>query len=204
MILKEAYRHQNNLDSLILIARTLLLTKPSFTCTTTQEHLRKKANPDAENETIIVKPETEYDFKANDVIDLLVSLVSEKEKLTKAIADAKRNANIDVDSELAMNKVRQNFVEMLKGIEGFRPSERTIQGTAYKFNVNNEQVAYKYDIDEKKTINFDRNDVRKLIKKYSDISDTASNNVELALLTINVDYVPKYDIGMNLEDAVRL
>lgn len=204
MILKEAFRHQNNLDSLILDARNLLITKPSFTCTTTQEHMRNKANPDAKNETIIVKPETPYNFTANDVIDLLTSLVSEKEKLTKAIATAKKASNIDVDSELALNRVRQNLVETLKMLDVIRPSERIVQGTDYKFNINNEQVAYKYDITEKKTINFDRNDVRKLIKKYSTISDTASNSVELGLLTIEVDYTPKYDIGMDIEDAVRL
>lgn len=204
MILKEAFRHQNNLDELILNAKSLLITKPSFICTTTQEHMRNKMNPDAKDETVIVKSETQYDFTANDVIDLLVSLVSEKEKLTKAIATAKKASNIDIDSELAMNRVRQNLVEVLKDIDTVRPSERIVQGTDYKFNVNNEQVTYKYNITEKKTINFDRNDVRKLIKKYSTISDAASINVELGLLTIDVDYTPKYDIGMDIEDAVRL
>lgn len=204
MILKEAFRHQNNLDELILNAKSLLITKPSFICTTTQEHMRNKMNPDAKDETVIVKSETQYNFTANDVIDLLVSLVSEKEKLTKAIATAKKASNIDIDSELAMNRVRQNLVEVLKDIDTVRPSERIVQGTDYKFNVNNEQVTYKYNITEKKTINFDRNDVRKLIKKYSTISDAASINVELGLLTIDVDYTPKYDIGMDIEDAVRL
>ena len=42
--------------------------------------------------------------------------------------------------------------------------EKTIAGKGYKFNVNNEQVPYIYDVVEKTTIDFDRNTVKALIK----------------------------------------
>lgn len=54
MILKEAYRYQNYLNTLIRDAESYLMKK-DFITETKQTHNRNKVNPDATDETIEVQ-----------------------------------------------------------------------------------------------------------------------------------------------------
>ena len=54
MNLKESYRYANYLDRLLMTADTYLRNK-GFVTTTEQNHLRSKANPDAQDEKIAVQ-----------------------------------------------------------------------------------------------------------------------------------------------------
>ena len=80
MNLKESYRYANYLDGLLSTAYTYLRNK-GFVTTTVEEHLRKQSNPDVENETIEVQKPFDVEFKPNDVIDFVVKVIEEKEKL---------------------------------------------------------------------------------------------------------------------------
>ena len=51
MILKEAYRYQNFLTNLISNAQTYL-GNGSFVMTTTQKHMKSKANPEASDDDL--------------------------------------------------------------------------------------------------------------------------------------------------------
>lgn len=80
MNLKESYRYANYLDRLLMTADTYLRNK-GFVTTTEQNHLRSKANPDAQDEKIAVQKPYDVDFKPNDIIDFVVKVINEKEKL---------------------------------------------------------------------------------------------------------------------------
>ena len=86
MNLKESYRYANYLDSLLRRAYTYL-GNTGFVTTTVEEHLRSKSNPDVDDETIEVQKPYDVEFTPNQVIDFVVKVLDEKEKLSDAIAE---------------------------------------------------------------------------------------------------------------------
>lgn len=201
MNLKESYRYANYLDGLLNTAYTYLRNK-GFVTTTVEEHLRKQSNPDVENETIEVQKPFDVEFLPNDVIDFVVKVIEEKEKLSESIAKAKNTTDINIDNAIAMNKKKQGFVSVLNGIADIKPSETKTTSKGYKFDINGEQKPYVYDVNRKTSIDFDRTDVRNLIKKYLKETDEISAKLDLIEITTQVDFVPKWDINEKFEELV--
>ena len=201
MNLKESYRYANYLDGLLSTAYTYLRNK-GFVTTTVEEHLRKQSNPDVENETIEVQKPFDVEFSPNDVIDFVVKVITEKEKLSDAIAKAKNTTDINIDNAISMNKKKQTFVSVLNGIADIKPSEIKTTSKSYKFDINGEQKPYVYDVNRKTSINFDRNDVRNLIKKYLKETDEISAKLDLIEITTQVDFTPTWDVNEKFEELV--
>ena len=201
MNLKESYRYANYLDDLLSTAYTYLRNK-GFVTTTVEEHLRKQSNPDVENETIEVQKPFDVEFKPNDVIDFVVKVIEEKDKLSDAIAEAKSTTEINIDNAISMNKKKQGFVSVLNGIADIKPSEIKTTSKSYKFDINGEQKPYIYDVNRKTSIDFNRTDVRNLIKKYLKETDEISAKLDLIEITTQVDFVPKWDINEKFEELV--
>lgn len=201
MNLKESYRYANYLDGLLSTAYIYLRNK-GFITTTVEEHLRKHSNPDVENETIKVQKPYDVSFSPNDVIDFVVKIIDEKDKLSNAIAKAKDSTEINIDNAIAMNKKKQAFVSVLNGIADIKPSEKVVNGTGYKFNQEGNQVKYFYNVKQITSIDFDRNDVRNLIKKYLKETDEISAKLDLIEITTQVDFVPTWDVNEKFEELV--
>ena len=201
MNLKESYRYANYLDGLLSTAYTYLRNK-GFVTTTVEEHLRKQSNPDVENETIEVQKPFDVEFSPNSVIDFVVKVIEEKDKLSDAIAEAKSTTEINIDNAISMNKKKQAFVSVLNGIADIKPSEIKTTSKSYKFDINGEQKPYVYDVNRKTSIDFDRTDVRNLIKKYLKETDEISAKLDLIEITTIVDFVPKWDINEKFEELV--
>lgn len=201
MNLKESYRYANYLDRLLITADTYLRNK-GFVTTTEQNHLRSKANPDAQDEIVAVQKPYDVDFKPNDIIDFVVKVINEKEKLFSEIADAKARTEINIDNAVAMNKKKQSFVNTLNSIVSIKPSETQSMGKDYKFDINNEQKPYSYQIISKTSIDFDRNSVKGLIKKYNKECDEISSKLDEIEITTQVDFTPLFDVNDSFEDLV--
>ena len=201
MNLKESYRYANYLDSLLRRAYTYL-GNTGFVTTTVEEHLRKQSNPDVENETIEVQKPFDVEFSPNDVIDFVVKVIEEKEKLSEAIAEAKSTTEINIDNAISMNKKKQGFVSVLNGIADIKPSETKTTSKSYKFDINGEQKPYVYDVNRKTSIDFDRTDVRNLIKKYLKETDEISSKLDLIEITTQVDIEPRFDVNDKFEELV--
>ena len=200
MILKDAYRYQKCLSTMIGQAETLLLNN-SFVTSTTQKHNRKKANSEAEDEIIEVdKPIT--DFTAMDVINFIADAIKEKQKISDAIVAAKRNTDIDIDSSISLNKIKQEYIGYLRLLAAMDSSERKTYGTDYKFDVDGKQTSYRYEVIETTTIDFDRNDVRGLAKKLQKECDNISSKLDLIELTTDVEFTPKWDVNDTLEEVI--
>ena len=155
-----------------------------------------------ENETIEVQKPFDVEFLPNDVIDFVVKGIEEKEKLSESIAKAKGTTDINIDNAIAMNKKKQGFVSVLNGIADIKPSETKTIAKGYKFDINGEQKPYVYDVNRKTSIDFDRTDVRNLIKKYLKETDEISAKLDLIEITTQVDFVPKWDINEKFEELV--
>lgn len=201
MILKEAYRMQNYLDSLLNNAQQFLLTRDNV-MSVKEEHLKHKANPADENEVVEIKKETDLD--ANQVMGFIMDVISEKEKLTAAIVSAKRSAEMDIDSSLSLNKTKQAAASVFKFLGNLKPNEVKKPGKGYLIDGEGKQSPYIYDINVINTIDFDRNKAKSYCKKLSSDSDSVSTIADKLLVTLEVDYTPKYEIGDTFEEALLL
>lgn len=201
MNLKESYRYANYLDGLLSTAYTYLRNK-GFVTTTKQNHLRSKANNEAQDEIIEVQKPYDVEFTPNNVVDFVIKVLNEKETLFNAIADAKAGTEINIDNAIAMNKKKQGFVSILNGMADIKASESIVSGSDYKFNQEGNQVKYFYNIEQSTSIDFDRTDVRNLIKKYLKETDEISAKLDLIEITTQVDFIPKWDINEKFEELV--
>lgn len=201
MNLKESYRYANYLDNLLDTAYTYLRDR-RFITTTKQEHLRSKANSEAENETIEVQKPYDVDFTPNDIVDFVVKVIDEKEKLSSAIAKAKVETEINIDNAIAMNKKKQAFVSVLNGMANIKASEKQTTGRDYKFDINGEQKPYTYNVIEITSIDFNRESIKGLIKKYNKACDEVSSKLDEIEITTIVEHKPLFDINDTFEDLV--
>ena len=201
MILKEAFRYQNYLTSLFTQA-TGYLSREDFITTTTQKHNRTKVNPDAQDEDIVVPKTFTVDYKPNDLINFVVKLIDEKQKLSNAIAEAKKSLDMDIDAAMSMNKTKQDFISVLRRMASIKPNETDKEGTSYKFNNDGDQVSYRYPVKEVKTIDYDRNAVKGLISKYKKETDEISTERDRIDIMTEVDYTPVWEVDTPLEDIL--
>lgn len=206
MVLKEAFRYQNDLNDKIMTAASYLTVRFNVT-ERRQTHHRKAVNSDAEDEIVIMPKNTTFENPAitpNVVVSYMMDLYEEKAKLTAAISTAKKNAKIDIDSAISMNKTRQTIQGVFNYMSEIKSGEEEITGIANKFNVDGNQVSYGYKINEVTTIDFDRKVVKSLNKKLKSESDRVSADIDMANITVEVNYTPKYELGDSFEDSLEV
>ena len=71
----------------------------------------------------------------------------------------------------------------------------------YLINAEGNQTAYYYNVRSVETIDYDRDKVRGIVKRLQRESDAVSTKIDLLNVTLEVDYVPKYDFESGFEDA---
>lgn len=201
MTLKESYRYANYLDNLLNTAYAYLKNK-GFVTTTTQTHLRSKVNSEASDEIVNVQKPYDVDFKPMDVVNFAVKVLDEKEKLVNAIAVAKATAELNIDNAVSMNKKKQAFVSVLNTMANIKASESIVSGSGYKFNQEGNQVKYLYDVKQTTTIDYDRNNIRNLAKKYLKETDAVSSKLDAIEINTVLDFDPKFDVNETFEELV--
>lgn len=202
MNLKEAFRFQNTLQSLMSEAELVLRRESNVTKVKTT-YLRKKVCAEAEDETVEEVPTTDYADQITEMTEFMVYLLGEREKLFAAIREAKNDLPLDIDSQVSLNAGRQTTVRLLKRMADLRPSEVTIPcgGVGYRFNADGNQVEYKCDARKVTTINFDRNAVRKLAAELARRADEVSAEVDRCVVNAKVTYEPPFDVNDSFADV---
>lgn len=202
MNLKEAFRYQNALESMILHTEDILDNEECVTLTR-RTYLYKKANPGADNETVTVIPDTEYYRQINELIEFAIYLVKQRETLTAAINANKRSLPIDLDGEISMNRYRQRLADVYRGMARIKSKEvtETNGGVGYRFNNEGNQVAYKCDVRRVTTINFDRNIVRDYAGHLSSVADKVSRELDRCLISYEVDFKPQFDVNDSFDEV---
>ncbi len=201
MILKEAFRYQNYLSTLFTQA-TNYLVREDFITTTVQSHNRTKVNPDAQDEKTTIQKPYNVKFEPNDLIDFVVKIIDEKQKLSNAIVESKKALKFDIDASMSMNKTKQEFIQILRRMSLIKPSETEKEGISYKFNNDGDQVPYRYTIKEVKTIDYNRNSVKGLISKYKKETDSISIEKDRVDIMTDVNYIPMWEVDTPLEDIL--
>ena len=108
MNLKEAFRYQNKLQALMDEAQDILSCDANIT-KVENTYLRHKVMTEAQDETVLIAPETEYYEQITGVAQFLLYLLEEKGKLFAAIRKAKAALDVDMDSEVSLNAARQGI-----------------------------------------------------------------------------------------------
>ena len=204
MNLKEAFRFQNKLRSMMDEAQSILGSTANIT-KVQNTYLRKKVMTEAENETTIDAPATEYSEQITLVAEFLLHLLSEREKLSVAIFQAKAGLNLPagLDGEVSLNSKRQEVAGLFRRMAGLRSSEVLIPngGTGYRFNNEGNQVSYRCDVKRVTTINFDRNKIRKMCGDLSKKSDEVSAALDSVLVNTQVEYTVPFDVNDTFAEA---
>lgn len=199
MNLKEAFQAQNKIERLFDFVSGYLDDEKNL-ISTTEKHLRSKAVEGQQDEKIDIVVDNK--FPPDKVIDFMLMLIDEREKLAKAIHNAKASMKFDLDSAVDVNKKRHSAAETLRQLRNFKSSSLLDKnaGVGYVFNKEGNQTTYRYDIERVKTIDYDRNRVRELIKKVQKEANKVSNEIDAALITTTVKYKLPFDMNAsNLE-----
>ena len=189
MNLKEAFRYQNKLQSFMDEAQGILDRDANVT-KVENTYLRHKVMAEAEDETVLIAPETEYYEQITDIAQFLLYLLNEKDKLLAAIRTAK-------------DATRQSIARTFKRMNDLRNSEQTISngGTGYRFNAEGNQISYRCDVKRVTTINYDRNVIRAELGKLNRLADETSTKIDLCLVTSKVDYELPFDANSSFAEA---
>ena len=193
---------QENFSNKKLALKSRPLTLSLFSSTTKKTYLYKKANPEAENETVLIENDFDYSDNINDLIEFSMYLIEQKKKLLLKICECKKNLPIDLDGEVSLNRYRQNLSRVLRGMNETKSSEKvdTNAGVGYRFNNEGNQVSYRCDVETVTTINFDRKLTRKYSMQLSEQADKISVDVDKCLIDSVVDYTPPFDVNCTFEE----
>ena len=204
MNLKEAFRFQNKLQSMMDEAHSIL-TKSGNITKVENTYLRHKVMSEAEDETTVDAPTTEYSEQITELAGFLLHLLTEREKLSVAIHKAKASLDLPagLDGEVSLNSKRQDVAGLFRYMAGLRNGEVLIPngGTGYRFNNEGNQVSYRCDVKRVTTINFDRNKIRKMCADLSKKSDETSAALDAALVNTEVDYTAPFNVNETFADA---
>lgn len=202
MNLKESYRYANFLEGLLNVAENYLY-KDDFVTTTKEDRLRSKVNKEAEDELgVVIAKQIDVDFTPNQVIDFIVKVIDEKEKLFTAIADAKATTEINIDNAVSLNKRKQRIISVFQTLANRKPKEIQTTGRDYKFDINGEQKPYNYNINRIISIDYDRNSIKNLIKKYRKECDEISAKLDEIEINTQVSHNCLFDVNDSFEDLV--
>lgn len=205
MNLKEAFRYQNKLQSFMDEAQEILNHESNVT-KVENTYLRHKVMAEAEDETVVIVPDTEYYQQITGVAQFLAYLLGEKEALFAAIRKAKDALDIDMDSEVSLNAARQSVARTFRRMNDLRCSEQTIPngGSGYRFNADGNQITYRCDVRRVTTINYDRKVIRAALTKLDRRADETSARIDLCLVTSDVAYTPPFDVNASFAEAFAL
>ncbi len=204
MNLKEAFRYQNRLQRLMEEAGSIL-SRERNVVKVENTTLRHKVNPEAQDETTMELPETEYADQITEVAVLLMYLLGEREKLSYAIREAKKGMEMDFDGEVSLNAKRQEIADILQRMSQIRCSENLYPGAGvgYKFNAEGNQVSYRCDLKKVTTINFDRNKVRAFASGLNKKSDRVSAELDRQMVNTEVLYEAPFDVNDTFAEVLQ-
>ena len=204
MNLKEAFRFQNKLQSMMVDAQSILGNNGNIT-KVQNTYLRHKVMAEAEDEVTMEAPSTEYSENITEMAEFLLFLLDEREKLSAAIHKAKVSLPLGagLDGEVSLNGKRQEIATLLRHMAGLRNGEVLIPsgGVGYRFNNEGNQVSYRCDVKRVTTINFDRNKIRKMCADLSKKSDETSAALDSALVNTPVEYEAPFDVNETFAGA---
>lgn len=198
MNLKESFRYQKFLNGLISEAEGYLFSDEHL-LKTTKNHLRRAANPDAEDFLEVV--EVDNPFDVNDMIQFMLLVITEKEELTVVINKAKASAEDDIDALTEGNKLRNSFCKRVQYILKKKARKTIKPERGYMLNNEKNQVQYFYDVEETKEELFKRDELSKILEETSEKSTEVSNRIDVLRVTVELEFTPRFNMNLTFEEV---
>ena len=200
MNLKESFRYQKFLDGLMRNA-VANLQNPYHCLKTTKVHYRQTVNPDAVDETEIVE---DGEFVHNDImLNFMAHLIEVREELSVAISKAKQSVGFDTDAAIETNKFRQMLNGAVRQMLRHTATKRKIKETDYKFDINGQQVPYRYDVEIITAENYNKANAKNLMRETISKADEVSAAVDAAMINTTVEFDPPYDVNETFDDVLE-
>jgi len=208
--LKESFRILNILDQHTSYLLSYISNK-SNSLKVEEIHLKSKVTEN-QDETIDQTTERQYKCSVTDISFLISQLISQKLELSLAIENAKKDLFLDweeqgeyltLDTGILFAKKSRELSNNLKYLLDLKPSEAKSQGKDYIFNLEKNQVEYKYPIEKKVSLDFNRNEINTLYKSMLNRSNTLSIQIEKAMMQDIVKFTPIYDILSSTSEIVE-
>lgn len=199
MNLKEAFRYQKFLDSMMSAAETQMCRADNALVETRIHHIHD-VNPDAEDRTEEVEVEELIPIEA--LLRFMQFLIEQKTLLGRAITHAKNTCAFDLDAAIEANKYRQRVYQGLKRTLLTARRKRETIGTAYKFDVEGKQTAYQYQIEIVFQDRFDREATKKAARDLIAASDEMSQKIDAAMITTVVSYEAPFPVNDSFPDVL--
>lgn len=201
MNLKESFRYQKFLDGLMRNA-VANLQNPYHCLKTTKVHYRQAVNPDAADETEIVD---DGEFVHNDVmLAFMAHLIDVREALSVAISKAKQSIPFDADAAIETNKFRQMLNGAVRQMLRHTATKRKTKESDYKFDINGQQVPYRYDVEITTTERYDKVAAKDLMRSTIAKADEVSAAVDAAMINTAVEFDPPYDVNETFDDVLDI
>jgi len=208
--LKESFRILNILDQHTSSLLSYISNK-SNSLKVEEIHLKSKVT---ENQDEVIDQTTERQYKCSvtDISFLISQLISQKLELSLSIENAKKDLfldwqengeNLTLDTGILFAKKSRELSNNLKYLLDLKPSEAKSFGSDFIFNVEGNQVQYKFPIEKKTILDFDRNEINTLYKSMLNRSNTLSIQIEKAMMQDIVEFIPIYDILASTSEIVE-
>ena len=144
------------------------------------------------------------EFVPNDtVLAFMAHLIDEREKLSIAIGKAKASVGFDMDAAIETNKFRQSLNGSVRQMLRQVGTKRKTKEVDYKFDINGQQVPYRYDVEITTTENYDKEAAKALMRATIAKADEVSAAVDAAMINTVVEYEPPYDVNESFDDVLE-
>lgn len=208
--IKEAYRYHNYLDDIMQSLFSHLRANNAIVIT--EKHNKSKADPDAEDSVVTIKPEKHFgdNYNVVDIASLINEIIAEKLHLSNSIVTAKENLKFrsgkytfTIDSAIEYAKKTRSLTTYIRSLLNLKSKEENESGRGLKFNAEGNQISYIYDIEKITTIDFDRKVLGTLHKKLLGQADELSTLVEENMLKKVVVFSPRYSVHKSVDEIVE-
>lgn len=212
MTIKEAGRYANFLEEIRQKFSNLAYHGiDSKLIKRTETHKKSEAYKEVEDEIIEEEFEDEIDVEIDILTEILDDIIKEKILLANAIAGAKKEIEIDVESTKMDLDSSIEYAKLLRRMSSdyFGPltlrKERKFKktGTAYAFNIEGNQTPYYYEIEIEETLKYDKNKYVRKDKENRLLADKISQEIDKAMNNDIVDFEPKYNYLDSMEDIIN-
>lgn len=202
MPLKEAFRYKNTLSRMFEeVSFFLAHNSSNLGMTVVENHLRRSANPEAEDEIVEVRPEQKFDYPVDLLVDFMLDVADEIRSLMAAVEEAKVGTLLDTDS--SCNADLRKISSTLKGLGEKREQEQKSRCTDFKFNAEGNQVPYSYDVITTKTPTYNTARMKKLSRTFRAKADSISERIDRLMVERVVLFEPRFGVSDSLGEALE-
>ena len=213
MNLKDAFAYMNFLSTSMQTARDLLspvsprldvrtISSDNYLYTSRKVLRYSEVNSGMEDTQEDVEDLRSYSVTGDELILFLDEARRERERCALAISAAKQKLPRNLDLEISLNKERHDLIKKYRSLLDLRNLRRDYMDTSYKFDIDGRQTAYNVPATVISTISFDRNAVRSKAEELTQQAKAASAWKDKALVTTDVDFVPRWNISDEFETIV--